>query len=103
MPQPTSKCIQRPHSSPANQQITGYGKTTPHTPLSLGSKKRYDHVPRVGPPRLSGIQPTVLTVSLASLNLSFLHLGLNTENSFSTHVQKPQQYVEGDNKDCEEK
>ena len=33
----------------------------------------------------------MLTVSLASINTSFLHLGLNPENSFSTHVQRPQQ------------
>ena len=54
-PQPTSKWIQRPHPSPTNQQVYQkiaslpnqpagqqvYGKTTPHTPLSLGHRNRY--------------------------------------------------------------
>ena len=71
-----------------SQQV--YSKTTPHIPLSLGSKSRLDHEPRVGSPWVSGSWPTVLQMSFPLINLSFLHLGLNLENSFCIHVQRPQ-------------
>ena len=53
-------------------------------------KNGQDHT-RVGSPWLSGCRPTVLITSLASINLSFLHLGLNLENSFFTCTQRRQQ------------
>ena len=109
--------LQRQHRPPTNQQ--GYPKTPsfPNEPGSVsedpilpqpisrsagvwqdlsshsfvfGYKNRHDHAPRVGSPWLSASRPTVRTVSLASINLSFLHLGLNLENCFSTHMPGPQ-------------
>ena len=82
---PTNKQVYWKTPSFPNQS-TGqqvYGKTSLLAPLSLGYKNSHDHAPGVSSPWLSGSWPTVLTASLASINLSFLHLALNLENSFS--------------------
>ena len=87
-PQPTSRCTLRPPLSPTNRQVSRFIK---RPLLSQGYKNRQGHTPGVSSPWSAGSWPTVLTVFLASINLSFLHFGLNPENSFSTHVQRPQQ------------
>ena len=93
----------RQHVPPTNQQVYPKtpsfpnqlaaqqvcGKTPPHSPL-FGLKKQTRPCAQS---RLSLIigKSAHYGNSVASVNLSFLHLGLNPENSFSTHVLFPQQ------------
>lgn len=76
------------------KQATGqqvYGKTTPCIPLSLGYKSRHwlgtqSQLSLI----IRRLAHCVNNVSCLN-NVSFLHLALNPENSFSTHMQRPQQ------------
>ena len=79
-PQPANKCIIRPHLSPTNQQVSRCIARPLLSLLFLWAIKTQDHA-------LSLIirkSADVLTASLSSINLSFLHLALNLENSFSS-------------------
>ena len=66
--------------SPTHQQVS---RCILRPLLSLGYKNRHNHTPRVSSPCSAESRPTGLTLSLASINLPFLHLALSLENSFS--------------------